>query len=168
MKEQYIRVMDKLYTLSMWVAGVSLFILTIIIPLNVFMRYVMNSALSWPEPMAIVIMIIFTFFAGAVCYRSNMHIAVMLFVNITSGRARLALGIITEACMIAFSLFVVIYGTELVQTTFDQYIAEFPILRVGLTYVPLPVGSAITILFVIERIWTGQFFPHAADAASGD
>ncbi len=95
MKQQYISAMDKLYTLCMWVAGVSLFVLTTIIPLNVFMRYVMNSALSWPEPLAIVIMIIFTFFAGAVCYRSNMHIAVMLFVNITRGPVRLALGIVT-------------------------------------------------------------------------
>ncbi len=72
--------------------------------------------------------------------------------------------------MIAFAIFIVIYGVQLVQTTYDQYIAEFPILRVGLTYVPLPVGSAITILFVIERMWTGQFFPHAAEEgpASGD
>jgi len=165
MKDLYISVMDKLYALCMWISGISLLILTIIIPVNVFMRYVMNSALSWPEPLAVVIMIIFTFFAAAVCYRSNMHIAVMLMINMTSGGVRLFFGIITELCMLGFSFFVVFWGTGLIETTWDQYIAEFPILRVGLTYVPLPLGSAITILFVIERIWTGQFFPHAAEEA---
>ena len=34
-------------------------------------------------------------------------------------------------------------------------VAEFPALRVGLTYLPLPVGSAITLLFVIEQMIAG-------------
>jgi TRAP-type C4-dicarboxylate transport system permease small subunit len=32
-----------------------------------------------------------------------------------------------------------------------QSIAELPWLPVGVTYAPLPIGSALTLLFVIER-----------------
>ena len=34
-------------------------------------------------------------------------------------------------------------------------IAEFPTLRVGLTYLPIPLGGLFTLLFIIERLWVG-------------
>lgn len=163
MKELYISAMDKLFTVCMWISGACLIVLTTVIPYNVFMRYVLHSATSWAEPLAIIFMIVFTFIAAAVCYRSNMHIAVMLMVNVTKGWQRLALGVITELMMIAFNVFILIYGTVLVETTWHDYLAEFTSVRVGLTYMPLPIGALITLLFIIERIWTRAFFPAAAD-----
>lgn len=170
MKERYIRAMDKLFMVCMWIAGVCLMVLTTVIPFNVFMRYVMDAATSWAEPLAIIFMIVFTFIAAAVCYRSNMHIAVMLLVNVTKGWQRVALGWITEVAMIGFNIFVLIYGVILVETTWHDYLAEFTSVRVGITYLPLPIGGLITLLFIIERIWTRAFFPAAADESptSGD
>jgi TRAP-type C4-dicarboxylate transport system permease small subunit len=66
--------------------------------------------------------------------------------------------------MILLALFMVIWGVQLAGRTWEQSIAEFPWLPVGLTYLPLPLGSAITILFVIEHLWCGQ----AADLAEPD
>lgn len=171
MKQTYIATMDRLYSVCMWIAGVSLVVLTTVIPFNVFMRYVMNKGLSWPEPLAIIVMIVFTFFAGTVCYRSGVHISVMLFVNITKGNLRTAVAWLTEVLMIAFNLFILYYGILLCEATWNNLIAEFPIIRVGLTYVPLPVGGLITVLFVIERMWTRNFFPSESvggESASSD
>ena len=42
--------------------------------------------------------------------------------------------------------------------TWFQAIAEFPIISVGLTYLPIPIGGAVTALFVIERFLTRKFF----------
>lgn len=168
MKQVYIAAMDRVYLVCMWIAGLSLVVLTTIIPFNVFMRYVMNKGLSWPEPLAIIVMIVFTFFAGAVCYRSGVHICVMFLVNVTSGWRRTALAWVTEIAMAAFNLFILYYGTLLVQATWYNLIAEFPVIRVGVTYLPLPIGGAVTILFIIERLWTGKFFPteSVADASA--
>jgi TRAP-type C4-dicarboxylate transport system permease small subunit len=52
-------------------------------------------------------------------------------------------------------------------TTWHQYIGEFPILRVGLSYAPVPIGGAITLLFVIERLWKGEVFPAPDGATLG-
>ncbi len=41
-----------------FLAGIALVTITIIIPYGVFTRYVLNSASSWPEPMAILLMAI--------------------------------------------------------------------------------------------------------------
>ncbi len=167
MKQAYIAAMDRLYSVCMWIAGISLVVLTTIIPINVFMRYVMNRGLSWPEPLAIMVMIVFTFFAGAVCYRAGVHISVMLLVNVMSEGRRKVIGWVTEVLMVAFNLFILYYGTLLCEAVWHDYIAEFPSVRVGLTYMPLPIGGLITALFIIERMWTRNFFPGSAvDAPS--
>jgi len=162
MKQAYIAAMDRLYSVCLWIAGLSLIVLTTIIPFNVFMRYVMNRGLSWPEPLAIIVMIVFTFFAGAVCYRSGVHISVMLFVNVMTGVKRTVIAWISEICMIAFNLFILYYGSQLVQAVWHNFVAEFPQIRVGATYLPLPIGGLITVLFIIERLWTRNFFPSTS------
>ena len=159
MKERYVRAMDALHRLCIAVAAACLVLMILIIPWGVFARYVLGRGSSWPEPMAILLMIIFSFFAAAACYRDNLHIAVMALPNSFSATARTALGWAAETGMVATNLFMVVWGVALVEVTWHQVIADFPVLSVGLTYLPVPVGGAITLLFVAERLWTGVPFP---------
>jgi TRAP-type C4-dicarboxylate transport system permease small subunit len=165
MKDRYVRAMAALHRLCIIVGASCLVLLTLIIPWGVFTRYVLGVGSSWPEPMAILLMIIFAFFAAAACYRDNLHIAVMIGPNAASARARLVLGWAAELAMIATNLFMVVWGVPLIQTTWHQAIAEFPVLSVGLTYIPIPVGGGITLLFVIERLWTGALFAPPAEGS---
>ena len=48
-----------------------------------------------------------------------------------------------------------VYGAKLVETTWQNSIADFPTLSVGVTYLPIPVGAVILLLFVIERLTIG-------------
>jgi len=162
MKQQYIHAMDCLQWLCMVVSATCLVVLALIIPWGVFTRYVLNRGSEWPEPMAILLMIVFSFFSAAVCYRDNLHIAVMAVPDMLSGNARLALGWVAEGGMVAMNLFMLVWGIQLVETTWHQVIAEFPILSVGLTYLPIPLGGAITLLFILERLWTGAIFAPPA------
>ena len=50
------------------------------------------------------------------------------------------------------------YGVKLVQTTMHQSIAEFPWLSVGISYLPVTIAGAITMLFIVERLMTREFF----------
>ena len=54
------------------------------------------------------------------------------------------------------ALFMVIWGERLVNVTWDNTIADFPFLSVGVTYLPIPVGGACLLLFIIERILIGM------------
>ena len=78
MKAQYIRLMDAIHSACLVIAGVCIVVITLIIPWGVFTRYVLNSASSWPEPLAILIMIVLSFFSAVVCYREYLHIGVGL------------------------------------------------------------------------------------------
>ncbi len=161
MLASFVRAMNGLQGFCTVIAGLCLVVITLIIPLGVFTRYMMDWALSWPEPLAVLLMIWFSFMAAALCYRERLHIAVGYLPSILSGWRRVALGVIIELAMGAVSLFMLVYGMMLVQVTYHQVIAEFPIMSVGISYLPVPLGGAITLLFVIERLWTGRLFAEA-------
>jgi TRAP-type C4-dicarboxylate transport system permease small subunit len=158
MKARYIEAMDALHNACLFVAGSCLVVITIIIPYGVFTRYVLNSAASWPEPMAILLMIVLSFLSAVVCYREYLHIGVGVVPAFLGETAKMILGRFLEICMLATNLFMLWWGIKLVETTWYQSIAELPIITAGMAYLPIPVGGALTALFVIERLLTQKFF----------
>src|SRR5688500_9024896 len=134
MKAQYFRAMDVIHRGCVIVAGACLVIITIIIPYGVFTRYVLNSASSWPEPLATLLMIVLSFVSAIVCYREYLHIGVGVLPALLDGKSKQLLGWFLEACMLSTNLFMFWWGLKLVGTTWHQIIAEFPIMSVGLSY----------------------------------
>jgi TRAP-type C4-dicarboxylate transport system permease small subunit len=161
-KAQYIRLMDALHATCLFVAGSCMVVITVMVPYGVFTRYVLNSAASWPEPMATLLMIVVSFLSAVVCYREYLHIGVGVLPALLPDPAKVLLGWLLEACMLATNLFMLVWGVRLVQTTWFQGIAEFPVVSAGMAYLPIPVGAAVMTLFVIERLWTRKFFAEPA------
>src|ERR1700693_5184527 len=136
MSHIYRKVTDALYLLCVVVAGVALVLISAVIPWAVFTRYVLNSAASWPEPMAVVLTIVLTFIGAAACYRRGLHMNVGFFVDMLPERPRRAVNLVVEALMALMALFMVNWGIKLVEATWDNTIADFPFLSVGVTYLP--------------------------------
>jgi TRAP-type C4-dicarboxylate transport system permease small subunit len=147
--------MDALYQVCVLVAGSALVLISAVIPYGVFTRYVLNSAASWPEPAAVLLAIVLTFIGAAACYRAQLHMRVTVAVNLFPPIGRRLLNLLAEGIMAAVCVFMMVWGERLVATTWHQSIAEFPFLSVGITYLPIPIGGAITLLFVIERVLIG-------------
>ena len=74
----YRKAMDALYLLCVVIAGSALVLISAVIPWAVYTRYVMNRAASWPEPTAVLLTIVLTFFGAAACYRLGLHMNVSL------------------------------------------------------------------------------------------
>ncbi len=158
MKAAYFRAMDTLHRLCMVIAGFCLVVITLIIPWGVFTRYVLNIGSSWPEPMAVFLMIWFSFMSAALCYREGLHIGVKVIPDMLGGTSRIVIGWLIEACMAFTNVFMLVWGMKLVQTTWYSTLADFPMITAGFSYLPVPLGGAITTLFVIERLWKGDLF----------
>ena len=156
MKAAYAAAMERLYLACIVVSATALVAITLVIPYGVFMLYVMNSASSWPEPFSVLAMVLFSFVGGAAAYRANVHIAVQMLTDAVPAPARRALLLVADLAMVATALFMMIYGTQLVRATWNQTIAEFPTLSVGITYLPIPIGGLFTLLFIVERLWLGM------------
>jgi TRAP-type C4-dicarboxylate transport system permease small subunit len=148
---RYVRLMDRLYAGCVWAAGAAITVMCLVIPWGVFTRYVLGTGSRWPEPIAILLMMVFTFVGAAAAYRANAHIAVTMFTDLLPRPLQAFAAVAVDLLMALACGFVAWYGGRLVLETLHQSVAELPWLPVGVTYAALPVGSAITLLFVLER-----------------
>ena len=155
MAAHFRKAMDALYFGCVVAAGVALVLISAVIPWAVYTRYVLNSAASWPEPMAVLLTIVLTFIGGASCYRAQVHMKVSFFAAMLPPRLRLLAATLAELLVAAMALFMLVYGAKLVQATWFNSIADFPWLSVGVTYLPIPIGGACLLLFVVERMTIG-------------
>lgn len=150
------RLLDGVYLACIWVAGLSIFLMSLIIPWGVFARYVLGTGSHWPEPVAVLLMVTFTFVGAAAAYRAGAHIAVGMLTDRLPESAQLVCARLVDLLMVAICLFVIVWGGKLVGETMNQSLADMPWLPVGLTYLPLPLGSVLTLVFVLEKAFMGS------------
>ena len=151
MEPAYLRLMDRLYLACVWAAGAAITIMCVIIPWGVFTRYMLGTGSSWPEPIAILLMMVFTFIGAAAAYRANAHIAVTMLTDVLPRTLQALAEVVVDLLMALACAFVAWYGARLALETMGQSVAELPWLPVGVTYAALPIGSLVTLLFVLER-----------------
>jgi TRAP-type C4-dicarboxylate transport system permease small subunit len=156
------RAMDILYWTCASISSAALVAISAIIPWGVYTRYVVNRAASWPEPAAVLLAIVLTFFGAAACYRADVHMRITVLRDLLPDGMQRATNVIAELLVGALSVFMTVWGIGLCDTTWNQTIDEFPFLRVGITYLPIPIGGVFTTLFVVERLLIG---PPAAEAS---
>ncbi len=149
------RAMDALYWACAVLAGASLVLVSAVIPYSVYTRYVLNHAASWPEPAAVLLTIVLTLFGAPVCYRDSIHMRVMFFIGFMPPLARRLCDFLAEGLVALVALFMANWGYGLCAATWFSSIDEFPWLSVGVTYLPIPLGGIVTLLFVIERLTIG-------------
>ena len=146
---------DALYLGCIWAAGIAIAVMSLIIPVGVVLRYVFGFGAQWPEPIAILLMMVFTFVGAAAAYRAGGHIAVAMLTDALPAPLRRGVARGVDLLMLLVCAFVVWYGTRLCLETMGQSISELPWLPVGITYAAIPVGALATLLFVLERIVWG-------------
>ena len=156
MRVFYRRAMQGLYLGCIVLSGLGMVAITLMIPSGVFMRYVMNDPLQWPEPASVIMMVFFSFVGGAAVYRANQQIAVEALMKAVNPPSRAAMQWGVHGCMLLVAGFMLFYGAHLCYVTRGNTIAEFPSLSTGVVYMPIPIGGLLTLLFILEKIWLGE------------
>ena len=156
MKNLLLSINDRIYMACIWVAGLSVLTISLIIPWGVFARYILGTGSSWPEPTAILLMMVFTFIGAAASYRAGAHMAVAMVTDRLNPNMRRTMSIVSQVLMGIICLFMTIWGTKLCLSTWNQFMSAMPTLRVGITYMPIPVGGLLTLVFVLEKLLLGD------------
>lgn len=169
MKNTLLRWSDALYSACIWLSGGSIFLMSLIIPWGIFARYVLGTGSQWPEPISILLMVVFTFLGAAAAYRAGAHIAVAMVTDRLPSSVRQATAYVVHALMVVVALFMAFYGSKLCMETWGQNIGEIPWMPVGATYLPVPLGGFLTLIFIVEHLVFGSqharaivTFDHAA------
>lgn len=156
MKENLLRGLDAFYLVCIWISGLAIAAMSLIIPWGVYARYVLGTGSSWPEPVAVLLMMTFTFFGAAAGYRAGAHIAVGMLVDRLPVALQGLLSRLVDLLMLGAAVFVVVWGGKLCLETMGQSLADLPWMPVGITYLPLPLGSLATLVFVLEKAFFGS------------
>src|SRR5436190_20357259 len=100
MKNQYRKAMEATYIACIALSGIAMVAITLMIPSGVFMRYVMNDPLQWPEPASVIMMVFFSFVGGAAVYRANQQIAVEALMKAVNPLSRAVMEWSVHGCML--------------------------------------------------------------------
>jgi TRAP-type C4-dicarboxylate transport system permease small subunit len=119
MKNTLLRYSDMLYLACIWLSGGAIFAMSLIIPWGIFTRYVLGTGSQWPEPVSILLMVIFTFFGAAAAYRAGSHIAVAMITDRLPRVLQRLCAQLVHVLMFGVAIFMLIYGSKLCQETWD-------------------------------------------------
>lgn len=136
---------------ALYVAAFGLVLMTAIVAIQVFSRYVLNRSPSWTEASSIQVMSWFIFIAAAVGVRERFHMGFDVLLYVLPPSAKVWLRGLSDIAVFAFGLGMVGYGGQLI---FDTWTATIPVLNLpgGFNYMPVAFGGFLICLFTLERI----------------
>lgn len=145
-------------TLARWVSGAGLLLMTGIVALQVFARYVLNSSPPWAEQAALLLMIWYVFIAAAAGVREGFHIRISVFVDALPTGVRRPVLLLAHAVVLVFGVAMVVFGVELARETWQHSIPTLGLSR-GWAYVPIALSGVLIAGFSLEQLiatWRGR------------
>lgn len=136
--------------LSKWVASVGLLLMTAIIAVQVFARYVLNDSPVWAEQAALLLMIWYVFIAAAAGVREGFHIRISVIAESLPVRIQHPLRLLTHALVALFGVAMVVFGIQLAADTWQHVIPTLGLSR-GLAYVPIALSGMLIVGFASEQ-----------------
>lgn len=136
---------------ALWVAGVSLVMMTVFIAAQVFWRYVLNDSIIWTEPASVMLMSWFIFLGAAVGIREGYHLSFDVLLHVLPDWLKKIFHTISDIAVSAFGCGMIWYGAQLAEKTAGN---TLPALHISgaFSFIPLILGGVLVVLFSIERI----------------
>ncbi|MEL6209628.1 MAG: TRAP transporter small permease, partial [Pseudomonadota bacterium] len=148
----------RISTLARWIAGAGLLLMTGIVALQVFARYVLNASPPWAEQAALLLMIWYVFIAAAAGVREGFHIRISVFADALPSAVRRPVMLLAHAVVLVFGAAMVVYGVELARETWQHTIPTLGLSR-GWAYIPIALSGVLIAGFSLEQLiatWRGR------------
>lgn len=131
--------------------AVALLVTSIVLFVNVVLRYVFSASTSWAEELIRYLMIWITFIGGSVCVRKGAHIRMDFLLSMVPKRigdiiTRIVLLISAGFCAALF-----VYGCQLVSFTIElEQTSPAMEIPMWIPYLAIPIGSALMVLRFLQ------------------
>ncbi len=138
-------------------------IMTILVFIQVMMRYLFNNSLSWSEELARFIFLWLSWIGASYAVKERSHFRVEMFANMVKGKNRKSFEILVLFVWFIFSVVMTYYGTQLIlflsETGQNSAAMEIPM---SWAYASVPVGCglmSIRLIIEIKKILSGEYDP---------
>lgn len=133
--------------------------MAVVISLQVFFRYVLNSSLVWGEELPRVCFVFVILLAIPLGIKRGSHVGIDLLPDLLGGRWNQIIYRINLLLIIALMCIAGYYAVIMAQSIWDQLFYTLPI-STGVLYVGVIISTAHSVLHLLRLLWTGR--PMAA------
>ncbi len=143
----WLRMLEKL---DRWTENIVIFfmaLITAIIMVNVFVRYVLHTSIIWSEELTIYLVIWASLLATATAFRRGAHVTFFFFLERLPRKMRRPITFFGHFVVMAFLTLMVYYGYHFAVINWGQ---QTPAMRIskGIPYLSIPVSGILMILQV--------------------
>ena len=148
-------VLDRVLT---WACVVLFALLVVDVTWQVFARQVLDQPSGWSEELAKYLFIWLGLFGSALVFGERGHIAVDFAVKKLPEKVKVAIAVLVQLSILAFTVLVLIWGGfRVVDLAWEQNLTGLPT-NVGPLYLALPISGILTAFYTVYhlvRILTG-------------
>lgn len=127
--------------------------LAAVVPVGVFFRYVLGSALAWTDELGGVLLAWITFLGSVVALHHRSHVGFDQILQLFPSGLQKGIRAAVDLAMAAFFLVLAVYGTQVSARLMNQMAVSMP-LPTGLVYGVLPVSGVLMLIVLVAR-YTG-------------
>lgn len=141
-----------------WICYALLVVIVCITSLQVFLRFILKSPVSWSEEVALLLLIWFGMIAIAGAVHHHGHIAITAIRDLLPPAAAHGLDVLAQFLTLGFGLALAFQGVALVQIVGLQILPASNISKAWIYY-PIVAGGVLMAINALGNILTGQTAP---------
>lgn len=146
----FLRALNKaISSVTLYVAALSILMISVVIMMQVFFRYVMNNSLSWAEDVSLMLMVSSAFLVMPYALREGLHISVDVLLDLLPDRARAALALLIDLSILLLTLYAITVSWRFAWST--SMMANAVPIRMSWIYAVMPVCFALSVPVLLER-----------------
>jgi TRAP-type transport system small permease protein len=135
------------------VIAVALVLMTAVLLLQVFARYVARISIPWTEEVARYLLVLMTFTGAALAVRDRQHIAITILLDRLPDAARTCVELVFDVLIMLF-LGAVFRGTvNMVQLTWETPAGTIPWITTGRLYLILPFALLLMLGYLLAQVF---------------
>jgi len=145
-----LKMLDKIEEI---IVGFCLLASTLLITLNVILRFFFGAGISWSDELVRYLIIVLTFVGSAICVRTGKHISIDLLSGRLKGNKRNYLMILINIIGLIFMLAVAIFSLKIIQNNF-KFPQLSPALQIPMwiPYLSIPIGFGLSSVRYVQEI----------------
>ncbi|MDR2946322.1 MAG: TRAP transporter small permease [Candidatus Adiutrix sp.] len=140
---------------------------TVVMIVNVFMRFVLENAIPWASDLVLFIFTWFVMFGMSYCLKTRSHISITVIADRLPPRVARLCAMLVNAVMFAFMLLICYNGLRLLgdRSVVNKYglLFRYPLWSL---YLALPVGCALSLIRIAQNFHSAMKAPNAREGGS--
>jgi len=152
MMDQFVNIWKKvdtaIFTLVRHICAVILGALVAVVFYIFLGRYVLHNSPMWGEPFSLLCLVWLSLLGSVLVVRKNEHLRVTMFDDKLGKKGIAATDLLSTVCILVFSIFLIVYGTQLAQQGARNNMAGVNV-PYAVMYISLPVTGVLNIFALI-------------------